>query len=342
MSKRRTTIASSDAALAIPTLQSSAATAQTKRNGYSLSAIILGTAAVIISHNLPLPTAHNDNTPQHPPKSPAPITAHNDNAPQPPPKSPARIGAGREPQSLFCQQPPENFLERRSTQRREIDPPHIELAEPPVRRVETADGGGRSGADNEQPAGIAARHGQQAIADLGRGPARCSREPIEIIDQQHAIKRCLDTVTVLHQCIRPLIGACAPGHHGYQRACVLISCQASTGPNGSPVFACAGKTGPPSRLILSQTSAGNRIRCYVIAAPWVQFLCSCHEAVPPSRPAIDLRRRAQGPSSLAVALTSPPAQRFQARLDGTEHGATLKQVGAPSRLSCCIRSCAPC
>jgi len=29
---------------------------------------------------------------------------------------------------------------------------------------------------------------------------------------------------VLHQCIRPLIGAfCAPGHHGYQRACELIS-----------------------------------------------------------------------------------------------------------------------
>src|SRR4030081_1870355 len=46
---------------------------------------------------------------------------------------------------------------------------------------------------------------------------------------------------VLHQCIRPLIGACAPGHHGYQRACVLISGQASSGPFGSPVFACAGK-----------------------------------------------------------------------------------------------------
>src|SRR5262249_29327993 len=28
------------------------------------------------------------------------------------------------------------------------------------------------------------------------------------------------------------------------------------GPFGSPVFACAGKTDPPSRLILSQTSAG--------------------------------------------------------------------------------------
>src|ERR1700738_999401 len=41
----------------------------------------------------------------------------------------------------------------------------------------------------------------------------------------------------------------APDHHGYQRACVLISRQASTGPFGSPVFACAGKTDPPSLLI---------------------------------------------------------------------------------------------
>jgi hypothetical protein len=52
-------------------------------------------------------------------------------------------------------------------------------------------------------------------------------------------------ITVLHQCIRPLIGACAPGHHGYQRACELISGQASTGPLGSPGFACAGKTDLP-------------------------------------------------------------------------------------------------
>ena len=49
---------------------------------------------------------------------------------------------------------------------------------------------------------------------------------------------------------------CAPGHDGCQRACDLISRQASTGPFGSPVFARAGKTEPPSRLILSQTSAG--------------------------------------------------------------------------------------
>jgi len=136
---------------------------------------------------------------------------------------------------------------------------------------------------------------------------------------------------VSHQCIRPLIGACAPGHHGYQRACVLITGQASSRPFGSPVFASVGKTVPPSLLILSRTSAGNRIWCYVIACSLsVQFLCSCQEAVPSSRPAVLSGRGAQGPSSLAVALTSPLAQRFQARLDGTEHGATLKQVGASS------------
>jgi hypothetical protein len=49
----------------------------------------------------------------------------------------------------------------------------------------------------------------------------------------------------------------APGHRGYQRACDLISGKASRRPNGSPVLARAGKTEPPSRLVLSQTSAGN-------------------------------------------------------------------------------------
>ena len=49
----------------------------------------------------------------------------------------------------------------------------------------------------------------------------------------------------------------APGHHGCQRACDLISGKASRRPNGSPVLARAGKTEPPCRLVLSQTSAGN-------------------------------------------------------------------------------------
>src|SRR6202158_4377599 len=58
----------------------------------------------------------------------------------------------------------------------------------------------------------------------------------------------------------------APDHHGYQRACDLISGQASTGPFGSPVFACAGKTEPPSLLILSQTSAGKSYRFAYVSA----------------------------------------------------------------------------
>src|SRR5260221_11906879 len=55
----------------------------------------------------------------------------------------------------------------------------------------------------------------------------------------------------------------APDQYGYQRACDLINGQASTGPCGSPGFARAGKTDPPSLLILSQTSAGKGID-YVI------------------------------------------------------------------------------
>src|SRR5256886_10301576 len=63
-----------------------------------------------------------------------------------------------------------------------------------------------------------------------------------------------------------LFRSCAPSHHGYQRACDLITGQASNGPFGSPVFARAGKTDPPSRLILSQTSAGKRCLAYVIGS----------------------------------------------------------------------------
>jgi hypothetical protein len=82
--------------------------------------------------------------------------------------------------------------------------------------------------------------------DLMYGPRALQEDFVEL------------AAAVLHQCIRPQIGVCcAPGHHGYQRACVLITGQASIGPFGSPVFACAGKTDPPFLLILSQTSAGN-------------------------------------------------------------------------------------
>src|SRR4029077_17545145 len=52
---------------------------------------------------------------------------------------------------------------------------------------------------------------------------------------------------------------------------------------------------PPSRFILSQTSAGNDCWGYVISgSSSVQFLGSCHEAVPSSRPALVRGRRADG------------------------------------------------
>jgi hypothetical protein len=135
---------------------------------------------------------------------------------------------------------------------------------------------------------------------------------------------------------------CAPGHHGYQRACVLITGQASSGPFGSPGFARAGKTGPPFRLILSQTSAGN---CGATSSRAPYRCSSFVRALRPFlRPGLRLisgiaRRGRQGwPSRLTrlrLGVSRP-------RLDGTERGAMLKQIGAPSHLSWYIRSCAPC
>jgi hypothetical protein len=66
----------------------------------------------------------------------------------------------------------------------------------------------------------------------------------------------------------------APDHHGYQRACVLISGQASTGHLGHQCSHAPGRTDPPSLLILSQTSAGKAYQSgYVIADSSFFGLC---------------------------------------------------------------------
>jgi hypothetical protein len=55
---------------------------------------------------------------------------------------------------------------------------------------------------------------------------RQSRNLVLVLSFTGALQEVLINLAdaVLHQCIRPLIGACcAPGHHGYQRACDLIS-----------------------------------------------------------------------------------------------------------------------
>ena len=146
---------------------------------------------------------------------------------------------------------------------------------------------------------------------------------------------------VLHQCIRPQFGARAPGHHGYQRACVLISGPASSGPFGSPVFASAGKT--VLHLVHPLADLGRKTGlCHR------SLLDQCSSFVRAMRPFLRpglrvfrgiARRGRQGwPSRLAlhhVGVCRP-------RLDGPEHGATLTQVGAPSRSSWHIRSYVPC
>src|SRR5258705_4028491 len=90
---------------------------------------------------------------------------------------------------------------------------------------------------------------------------------------------------VLHQCIRPLIGACcAPGHHGYQRAFELISGQASKGPFGSPVFACAGKTDPPSSSHpLADLGGGGKVATSTLAPHLAPVPCSRLAVVPSLR-----------------------------------------------------------
>src|SRR6202161_1399667 len=72
-------------------------------------------------------------------------------------------------------------------------------------------------------------------------------------------------VAVLHQCIRPLIGACcAPGHHGYQRACDLINGQASTGHLGHQYSHAPGR---PNLHFVSSSRRPWRVRRIDLTMP---------------------------------------------------------------------------
>src|ERR1700720_1209549 len=121
---------------------------------------------------------------------------------------------------------------------------------------------------------------------------------------------------VLHQCIRPLIGAFAPGHHGYQRACVLISGQALSG----AIRVTSVRMRREDRSSISSYSSRRpRLETFdritsSLAPHFAQFLCSCLAAVPSSRPAGAEMRRAQGPSRLAVALALPLAPALPAAI----------------------------
>src|SRR5712664_4684015 len=75
---------------------------------------------------------------------------------------------------------------------------------------------------------------------------------------------------VLLQCIRSLFGArCAPDHYGYQRACVLISGQASTGHLGHQ---CSHAPGRPILHLFLTSRRPRRVKGFgghhVIACPF--------------------------------------------------------------------------
>src|SRR5450432_4001665 len=121
----------------------------------------------------------------------------------------------------------------------------------------------------------------------------------------------------------------APDHHGYQRACVLITGQASIGPFGSPVFACAGKTDPPS-LLIPLADLGWKLlialrhRLLLISpssfvrANGRSFVPACRRrsrrAQGRSRPAVALGLR-RAPALPGCALTAPSTARGSSGLD---------------------------
>ena len=147
---------------------------------------------------------------------------------------------------------------------------------------------------------------------------------------------------VLHQCIRPQFGACAPGHHGYQRACILITGPASSGPFGVPVFASAGKT------VLHLVSSSRRPRLETVdkvtssLAPHVaQFLCSSQG--PFLRPGLQtsIASRAGAVKAGRHAWLAAGSGVARLRLDRAEHGARIKQVGRLHRQSSSARRRVP-
>ena len=135
----------------------------------------------------------------------------------------------------------------------------------------------------------------------------------------------------------------APDHHGYQRACVLISRQASTGPFGSPVFACAGKTDPPS-LLIPLADLGWKLLiglCHrfllispssFVRANGRSFVPACRRRSRRAQGAVKAGRRAWLAASSGVA---------RLRLDRAEPGARIKRVGRLHRQSSSARRRVP-
>src|ERR1700676_1130189 len=123
----------------------------------------------------------------------------------------------------------------------------------------------------------------------------------------------------------------APDHHGYQRACVLISRQASTGPFGSPVFACAGKPDPPSLLtpladLGWKLLIGLRHRLLLISRS--SFVRAKGRSFVPARRA-SIASRAGAVKAGRRAWLAAGSRVARLRLGGTGHRARVKRGGRP-------------
>ena len=131
----------------------------------------------------------------------------------------------------------------------------------------------------------------------------------------------------------------APGHHGYQRACVLISGQASIGPFGSPVFARAreDRTSISSHPLADlgwKLLIGLRHRLLLISrssfvrAKGRSFVPARRTSIASRAGAVKAGRRAWLAAGSGVA---------RLRLDRAEHGARIKRVGRLHRRSSSAR-----
>jgi hypothetical protein len=145
---------------------------------------------------------------------------------------------------------------------------------------------------------------------------------------------------VLHQCIRPLIGACcAPGHHGYQRACVLISGQASIG----AIRVTSVRMRREDRTSISshpladlgwKLLIGLRHRLLLISRSSF-VLAKGRSFVPARRTSIASRAGAVKAGGRARLAAGSGVARL--RLDRAEHGARIKRVGRLHRRSSSAR-----
>src|SRR5258707_5032460 len=120
----------------------------------------------------------------------------------------------------------------------------------------------------------------------------------------------------------------APDQYGYQRACDLISGQASTGHSGHQ---CSHAPGRPILHLFSFSRRPRRVRV-LITSSIASWLCTVPLFVPGGRSFVPTCGCRGAPRAGTVkvgrrACLASRASVARPRLDGPEHGARIKRVG---------------